>query len=151
MGSDVSRSRTPAPYLQRRQRLRSSSLRHYAALRAGLDSRDPSMLAALASLGPFDVVVNGAADADSAWARYVSGAPGAVHVGGDSHRTDVAGFGTPGARAGSMMNNPSRHVLKAARRGRARAIACNHPTNGRATGWNGNRFWIRVSRLQICI
>jgi hypothetical protein len=60
---------------------------HYIALRAGLDSRDPSMLTALASLGPFDIVINGAADADSAWARYVSSVPGAVRVGDDGHRT----------------------------------------------------------------
>jgi len=60
---------------------------HYIALRAGLDSRDPSMLTALASLGSFDVVVDGAADADRAWARYVSSVPGAVRVGDDGHRT----------------------------------------------------------------
>jgi hypothetical protein len=59
---------------------------HYIALRAGLDSRDPSMLTALASLGSFDVVVNRAADADSAWTRYVSSVPGAVRVGDDGHR-----------------------------------------------------------------
>lgn len=50
---------------------------HYDALRAGLAQRDPELLRAIASLASVDVVVNTAADADGAIARYVAGAPGA--------------------------------------------------------------------------
>jgi hypothetical protein len=60
---------------------------HYAPLQAGLNAHDPAMLAALASLGPIDVVVDGAADRDGAWARYVSAASGAAVVASDGVRT----------------------------------------------------------------
>src|SRR5258706_9075003 len=43
---------------------------HYDALVAGLQARDPAMLAAIASLSSFDLVVNRAADADGAFGRY---------------------------------------------------------------------------------
>ena len=59
---------------------------HYNALRTGLDGHDPAMLVALASLGPFDVVVNRAADPDGALAQYVSAGPGAVRVADDGAR-----------------------------------------------------------------
>ena len=49
---------------------------HYFALETGLG--DKHWLAAIASLGPFDVVVDRAADADGAIARYVATGPGAV-------------------------------------------------------------------------
>jgi hypothetical protein len=49
---------------------------HYWALRAGLDSHDPDMLGALSTLGSYDVIVDGAADPQGAWARYVSAAAG---------------------------------------------------------------------------
>jgi hypothetical protein len=60
---------------------------HYAPLQAGLNAHDPAMLAALASLGPLDVVVDGAFDRDGAWARYVSAAAGAAVVASDGVRT----------------------------------------------------------------
>jgi len=60
---------------------------HYAPLQAGLNARDPAMLAALASLGALDVVVDGAADGDGAWARYASAAAGAAVVARDGVRT----------------------------------------------------------------
>jgi F5/8 type C domain len=60
---------------------------HYAPLQAGLNAHDPAMLAALASLGPIDVVVDGAFDRDGAWARYVAAAPGGAVVASDGVRT----------------------------------------------------------------
>jgi hypothetical protein len=60
---------------------------HYVALRAGLDARDPAMLAAIASLGAFDVVVNRAADPDGALDRFASSARGAVRVASGEHGT----------------------------------------------------------------
>jgi len=51
---------------------------HYHALVTGLQARDPAMLAAIASLGPFDIVVSRAADPDGALQRYASSAQGAV-------------------------------------------------------------------------
>ena len=59
---------------------------HYAALREGLQARDRATLAAVATLGPIDVVVNGEADADGALARYVADAPGATEMAGDGAR-----------------------------------------------------------------
>jgi hypothetical protein len=53
----------------------------YVALVAGLGSRDPAMLAAIASLGPFDIVVNHGSDSDGALTRYAGSAAGAVRVG----------------------------------------------------------------------
>jgi hypothetical protein len=50
---------------------------HYAPLQAGLSGRDPDMLAALASLGPYDVVVDATQDRDGAWETYARGAKGA--------------------------------------------------------------------------
>lgn len=60
---------------------------HYAPLQAGLNAHDPAMLAALASLGTIDVVVDGTFDRDGAWARYVSASPGAALVATDGVRT----------------------------------------------------------------
>jgi hypothetical protein len=60
---------------------------HYGLLQIGLNARDPSVLLALASLGPLDVVVNGAADEDGRWARYVSGIPGVERTHYDGLRT----------------------------------------------------------------
>lgn len=51
---------------------------YYIALVSGLNRRDPAVLQALASVGPYDVVVDGHADQDGAIARYVSAAPGAT-------------------------------------------------------------------------
>ncbi len=41
----------------------------YAPLQDGLNSYEPSVLTALASFGAIDLVVNGDADPDGAWAR----------------------------------------------------------------------------------
>jgi hypothetical protein len=60
---------------------------HYQSLVVGLGARDPAMFPAIASLGPFDVVVNRAADPDGAVTRYAANAPGAVRVADDGRRT----------------------------------------------------------------
>jgi hypothetical protein len=59
---------------------------YYVSLKEGLAARDPALLAAIASLGPLDIVVDGAADPDGAYARYAAAAPGAVLVGTDGTR-----------------------------------------------------------------
>jgi hypothetical protein len=48
----------------------------YAPLQDGLNSYEPAVLTALASFGPIEIVVDGAADPDGAWARYASGVAG---------------------------------------------------------------------------
>jgi hypothetical protein len=60
---------------------------HYAPLMDALDSHDPAILEAMASLGSFDVVVNGAEDRDGAWARYVQSVSGVETVATDGVRT----------------------------------------------------------------
>jgi hypothetical protein len=60
---------------------------HYAALREGLEARDPATLTAVATLGPLDIVVDGAADADGRLVRYVGEAPGVARIGVDGPRT----------------------------------------------------------------
>jgi hypothetical protein len=60
---------------------------HYAPLMDALGTHDPAMLVALASLGSFDVVVNGAEDRDGGWARYVMSIPGVEVVGTDGTHT----------------------------------------------------------------
>lgn len=59
---------------------------HYIALVVGLQARDPLTLAAIASRGPVDVVVNDAADLDGAFLRFVSEFPGATQLHDDRHR-----------------------------------------------------------------
>ena len=60
---------------------------HYPLLQLGLEARDPGVLTAIASLGPLDVVVNGAGDRDREWLRYVAATPGAEQVASDGERT----------------------------------------------------------------
>ncbi len=60
---------------------------HYNALRAGLAAHDPSVLIAIASLGAFDIVVDGERDPDGTHARYAAAAPGAARILNDGHRT----------------------------------------------------------------
>lgn len=60
---------------------------HYAPLLAGIESRDPEILAALASLGPYDIVVSTADDRDGSLERYASSAAGAVRVKADAAHT----------------------------------------------------------------
>ena len=59
----------------------------YTILQQGLNARDPAMLAALASLGPLDAVVDRAHDPDGAIARYVTSIAGAKPVATDGVRT----------------------------------------------------------------
>ncbi|MDQ3487214.1 MAG: discoidin domain-containing protein [Acidobacteriota bacterium] len=59
---------------------------HYGLLQIGLNAQDPSVLPALASLGPLDVVVNRTADEDGRWTRYVSSIPGAERTHDDGVR-----------------------------------------------------------------
>jgi F5/8 type C domain len=49
---------------------------HYAPLQDGLNAYDPTVLVALSSFRPIDVIVNGAADPDGAWARYAASVAG---------------------------------------------------------------------------
>jgi hypothetical protein len=60
---------------------------HYAPLSSGLESREPDVLRAIASLGPFDIVVNGAQDADGGWAAYATSLDGVIRVATDGVRT----------------------------------------------------------------
>jgi hypothetical protein len=53
---------------------------HYQPLRAGLDARDPATLAAIATFGSYDIVVNGDDDPDHSWQKYAAAAPGATLV-----------------------------------------------------------------------
>lgn len=62
---------------------------HYAALSSGLQARDPAMLAAIATLGSFEIVIESGADRDGAWKRYATGAEGARVVAEDWARTIV--------------------------------------------------------------
>ena len=55
--------------------------------RPGLNAHDPELLLAIASLGSFDVVVNGEADSDGALRRYVSSIPGVTVIATDGTRT----------------------------------------------------------------
>jgi hypothetical protein len=48
----------------------------YAPLQDGLNSYEPSVLTALASFGGIDIVVDGDADPDGAWARYAASVAG---------------------------------------------------------------------------
>jgi hypothetical protein len=48
----------------------------YAPLQDGLNRFEPSVLMALSSFGPLDIVVNGDADPDGVWARFVASAAG---------------------------------------------------------------------------
>lgn len=59
---------------------------HYGLLQIGLEAQDPSVLLALASLGPLDIVVNRAADEDGRWVRYAAGIPGAERTHDDGMR-----------------------------------------------------------------
>ncbi len=59
---------------------------HYALLQLGLNAQDSSVLPALATLGPLDVVVNRATDENGTWARYVEGVPGAERIHDDGVR-----------------------------------------------------------------
>lgn len=60
---------------------------HYVALKAGLAAHDPALLAAIATLGAFDIVVNRDADPDGAHERYAASAPGAIRVLADGARS----------------------------------------------------------------
>jgi hypothetical protein len=60
---------------------------HYDPLQAGLNAHDPAVLLALATLGAFDVVVDGRADADGSWGRYVSSVAGEGRTASDGART----------------------------------------------------------------
>ena len=53
---------------------------HYSPLLEGLRARDPRMIEAIASLGPFEISIERANDRDEGWQRYVESVPGAVRV-----------------------------------------------------------------------
>lgn len=59
---------------------------HYGLLRTGLDARDPSVLLALASLSPLDVIVDRSQDRDGSLERYAAAIPGIVPLGEDGPR-----------------------------------------------------------------
>ncbi len=121
---------------------------HYNALRVGLEARDPAILSALTSLGPLDVVVNGAQDADGAFLRYASSAAGAAPAGSDGVRTLFR-----------LPPGPAAAVLGAALP-IARAYAIRHDTqamhDGRIdTGWGdipqqpGQWIGVDLGRVQL--
>jgi F5/8 type C domain len=58
----------------------------YAPLQFGLNDYDPEMLRALASLGSYDIVVNGAADPNGRWARYAESVAGSGPIASDGVR-----------------------------------------------------------------
>ena len=60
---------------------------HYEPLKAGLNTHNPDLLLAIASLRPFDVVVNGDADPGGALNRYVSTVPGVTLLMTDGPRS----------------------------------------------------------------
>jgi len=60
---------------------------HYPLLQRGLEARDASVLLALSSFGPIDVVVDGAEDQTRELERYVSAFPGAQRLASDGVRT----------------------------------------------------------------
>lgn len=60
---------------------------HYFALKQGLDAHNPATLVALASLGAYDIVVDGEQDADGGLLRYAASAPGSVRLTSDGPRT----------------------------------------------------------------
>ena len=62
---------------------------HYPALEAGLRARDPAMLAAIASLGAYEITIERANDPDGAWERYATGAAGARVIARNDQRVLV--------------------------------------------------------------
>lgn len=60
---------------------------HYDPLRFGIDARDPAILHALATFGPFDAVVDHVWDRDGLLDWLVAGMPGVVRVASDGKRT----------------------------------------------------------------
>ena len=62
---------------------------HYAPLQAGLADHDPGVLAALASLTAFTVIVPRATDPDGEWLRYALAATGAAVVLRDDEKSVV--------------------------------------------------------------
>ena len=62
---------------------------HYAPLQAGLADHDPGVLAALASLTPFTMIVPRATDPDDEWLRYAMAATGAAVVLRDDEKSVV--------------------------------------------------------------
>jgi len=68
---------------------------HYPALQIGLLSNAPDMLAAIASLGTYEVSIESANDPDGRWRRYVAASPGALQVADDGTRTIFRVAGTP--------------------------------------------------------
>lgn len=57
---------------------------HYAPLQTALNDKDVSVLTALASLGPLDVVVDTRPGGE--WHRFVASVPGATEIQQDAHR-----------------------------------------------------------------
>ncbi len=88
---------------------------HYPPFLEGLTAHDPAMLRALATLGEFDVVVNGSDDPDGSWARYAAAASGATlvasHDGRATYRIpavtiDSLGPGLPISRVSAFDGTP---------------------------------------------
>ena len=83
---------------------------HYGILQRGLRDRDPSVLTALASFGPMDVVVNGTADPGGALARYVAAIPGVQRSQDDGVRTVFQLPDLRGPEVGAGVQLPIRAV-----------------------------------------
>ena len=135
---------------------------HYEPLKSGLASHDPQLLLAIASLGELDVVVNGDADRDGAWKRYVQGVPGATEIDADGIRTlfripsttrpEVQlGAVVPivGARANSQDAPPGRRRTHGDRvERRAVAAAGAVADRGSGSGARGRRNHARARRVR---
>lgn len=59
---------------------------HYGLLHAGIDARDPSVMLALASFSPLDLIVDRSQDKDGSLERYAAAIPGIVLLGEDGPR-----------------------------------------------------------------
>ncbi len=103
---------------------------YYVALKAGLAAHDPDLLAAIGSIGPIDIVVDGSADPDGAHLRYAASAAGAERVGTDGVRTV---FRVPRAAAPSELGQ-ALHIMgvQAVRNAATSSLMID---GDRATGW----------------
>ena len=112
---------------------------HYAPLEAGLRLRDPGMLAAMASLGPFEVSIEHANDPDGQWQQYVAAA-GAVRIADDGARVI---FRSPAVSMTETAVGPALQILKMeASRGDAAVLLDGNPTTHWVDGPQREGQWV---------
>jgi hypothetical protein len=83
---------------------------HYGLVRSGLEARDPSVLVALASFGPLDVIVDRSQDRDGSLDRYAAAIPGMVRLGEDGPLVRYGLPETPTPVLGSPISVASTHT-----------------------------------------